>query len=84
MDLECSKFRPMLKNDELERPEPPFCAESNFPFQDEFDFNSCKRKMIEYQSDVRDYLRCLVTESDKATEEYNEAVSQFNQRTKYN
>ncbi len=79
LDFECSEFRPMLQDRQLERPKPPFCATMYGTF-DEYSFDSCKFEMDRYQSKVQKYLNCLVSENKNAVEEFNDTVRQFNLR----
>jgi hypothetical protein len=63
-------------------PSAPSCATRYGAFDDQDDFDRCKRQMSSYQSDAQDYLSCMRRESDNAVEEYNSAVDSFNRRAR--
>jgi len=79
-DFQCSSFRPMLQDRQLERPEKPNCAASYYAFTDSYEFDSCRREIEQFKSEVRNYLACLESESKEAVAEYNDVVSSFNRR----
>ena len=79
-DFQCADFRPMLQDRQLERPEKPNCATSYYAFTDSYDFDSCRREIEHFKSEVRNYLACLESESKEAVSEYNDVVSSFNRR----
>jgi hypothetical protein len=56
------------------KPSAPSCATRYGSFDDEDEFESCKRRMPSYRSDVESYLSCLKSDSDEAIREYNDAV----------
>jgi hypothetical protein len=69
----------------------PFCAERHGEFDDEWEFDRCKRDMESYKSEVEEYLTCRNAEAEEAIEEarrdneeavsaYNDAVASFNRR----
>ncbi len=72
-------------------PSAPYCANSYGAFDDEGEFDSCKRELENYKSDVEDFIRCNKREAQeaidnasransRAIEEFNEAVESFNRR----
>lgn len=74
-------------------PSAPYCATSYGSFDDEDDFDSCKRDMENFRSEVEDYNQCLANEARRAIDEarqkqqaaldeYNDAVSSFNRRAR--
>lgn len=79
-DFQCSEFRPMLQDRQLERPEKPYCASSYLAFSDSYEFDNCRREMDQFKSRLQKYLSCLESESKEAVSEYNDAVSSFNRR----
>jgi hypothetical protein len=81
-DFECSDFRPMLQDKQLERPSAPYCIERYGQFSDEYEFDSCKRELQDFERKIREYLSCLNSESDQAVKDYNEAVEAFNRRAR--
>ncbi|WP_439616656.1 hypothetical protein [Shinella sp.] len=69
----------------------PYCAERHSEFDDEWEFDRCKRDMESYKSEVEEYLTCRNAEAEEAIEEakrdneeaidaYNDAVASFNRR----
>jgi hypothetical protein len=74
-------------------PSAPFCATRYGEFDDEYDFDSCRRDMENYASEVEEYIACLQREvddvvaeaqreSESALSEYNDAVDSFNRRAR--
>jgi len=63
-------------------PSAPSCATRYGAFDDQDDFERCKRQMSSYQSEAQEYLSCLKRESDSTIEEYNRAVESFNRRAR--
>lgn len=80
LDLECQSYRPILADDELKRPEAPYCASTGFQFADEFDFNRCRSDMEDYQRKIEGYASCLASENKQAIDKFNEAVQSFNKK----
>lgn len=80
LDLECSSYRPMLSNDEIKRPDPPYCATIGFQFSGDFDFQQCRSEMEDYRRKMNGYSNCLVSEQKQAIEEFNETVESFNRK----
>lgn len=75
------------------KPSAPYCASSYSDFSDQWEFDSCKREMENYQDDVQRYMNCRNDEAQTAVEEarednnralneYNDAVSSFNSRAR--
>jgi hypothetical protein len=54
-------------------PSAPFCAESYGPFNDQWDFDNCKREMESYKSEIEDYLECNRNEVEEANEKVRRA-----------
>jgi hypothetical protein len=70
-------------------PSVPYCAQRYGAFDDEDEFNRCKREMDTYRSEADDFLACLRREaddlkrkSDRMIEEYNNTVETFNRRVR--
>ena len=71
------------------KPDAPYCASRYGAFDDDYDFDRCKREMVSYRSDLEFFLDCLRRESedlkrqgDEATDDYNDAVESFNRRAR--
>lgn len=69
----------------------PSCAGRYGPFDDEWDFDRCKREMETYRSEIEGYRSCRALEaqdaideanrdSENAASEYSNAVNDFNRR----
>lgn len=80
LDFACMDFRPTFQDRQLERPKPPDCVAGFGQFNDEFEFERCRSEMTEYQTELRRYGECLVSEQNEAIGEYNETVRQFNNK----
>lgn len=74
-------------------PSAPYCATSYGAFEDQYEFDRCKREMEDYESEVNEYIQCIQDELDRATSDgkssaedatsqYNDAVSSFNRRAR--
>ena len=70
-------------------PTPPTCATRYGAFDDQNDFDRCKRQMASYQGEAQDFLSCtkreaddLKRKSDGVIDEYNGAVESFNRRAR--
>lgn len=72
-------------------PSAPYCATSFGSFDDEDDFDNCKREMESYKYEVESYISCRNDEAQeaideanasnrKASSEYSNAVDSFNRR----
>lgn len=83
LDFECSEFRPLLGDRDLERPDPPPCVSSFGSFADSYAFDSCRSDVEAYRATTEKYLRCLDSEGKEAINDFNEAVRAFNQRASY-
>ncbi|RVL63358.1 hypothetical protein [Sinorhizobium meliloti] len=79
IDLECREFRSLVISDEIKRPKPPYCATSAISFFDEYQFQSCRSEMLDYQAKMERYGKCLQRENSEAVAEFNETVESFNQ-----
>jgi hypothetical protein len=64
------------------KPDAPYCATRSGRFDDQDDFDRCRRQMQYYQSEVESFLSCLRNDSDEVLREHNDAVSSFNRRTR--
>lgn len=84
-------FSPSASFAYCSEPSAPYCATSFGSFDDEDDFDRCKREMESYQSDVERYMSCRNDEAQeaideansdnqKARTEYSNAVDSFNRR----
>jgi hypothetical protein len=62
------------------KPDAPSCASDYSKFEDQDEFDRCKSDMESYKSEVEDFLSCLKRDGDEALNDYNEAVSSFNNR----
>jgi hypothetical protein len=62
------------------KPDAPSCASGYSKFEDQDEFDSCKREMESYKSDIEDFLSCLKRDADEASNDYNDAVTSFNRR----
>jgi hypothetical protein len=70
-------------------PSASYCATRYGVFDDQDDFDLCKRQMASYQSEAQDFLSCtnreaddLKRKSDGVIDEYNGAVESFNRRAR--
>lgn len=68
-------------------PSAPSCASRYGSFDDEWEFDRCKRDMEDYRSEVESFISCNNDEirkaqqaSEEAASEYSEAVDDFNKR----
>jgi hypothetical protein len=61
-------------------PDAPSCASRYDKFDDQDEFDSCKREMESYKSEVEDFMSCLKREGDEAINDYDAAVQRFNSR----
>lgn len=64
------------------KPDTPYCATRYGKFDNQYDFDRCKREMESYRIDVDSFLSCQRRESQQAIDEYNEAVNSFNRRAR--
>ena len=64
------------------KPIAPYCARSYDKFDDQYEFNRCKREIEDYRSEIDDYLTCVKIQNQKAIDEYNEMVENLNRRAK--
>jgi hypothetical protein len=63
-------------------PSAPSCASRYGSFDDEDDFDRCKRQMNNYRSEVESYISCIKNEAEEATRSYNDTVESFNRRAR--
>lgn len=61
-------------------PTAPSCASRYGSFDDEWEFDRCKREMKNYQSDVETFIDCNTRANEQAISDYNDAVKKFNRR----
>lgn len=66
--------------DSCSEPSAPGCASENSAFDDEDDFDSCKREIENYRDEVETYRRCLAREEQRALDDLNRAIDSFNRR----
>ena len=59
-------------------PRPPYCTDTTRAFEDQMSFNSCKRDVEGYLSDVDRYVDCLRENQRNAISESKEVVNRFN------
>lgn len=68
------------------QPDAPSCATRYGNFDDQDDFDRCKRQMASYQSDVESFLNCNNEEAKNVNEaaisDYDAAVNSFNRRAR--
>ena len=70
-------------------PSAPYCATRYSAFEDQDEFDRCRREMTSYQIEAQDFLACIRREtevlknkSDGVIDEYNKAVEGFNRRAR--
>ncbi|OSI74944.1 hypothetical protein BSZ22_01420 [Bradyrhizobium canariense] len=70
-------------------PSAPDCAERYSAFDDQDEFDRCRREMTNYQIEAQEFLACIRREteelkrkSDGVIDEYNNAVEGFNRRAR--
>jgi hypothetical protein len=70
-------------------PSAPFCATRHGSFDDQDEFDRCRREMNSFKSEAEDFLSCIRRESedlkrksDGLIEEYNGAIESFNRRAR--
>jgi len=63
-------------------PIPPSCAIRYGVFDDQDDFDQCKRKMGYFKAEVETFLSCLQDETERARSTYNDPVDSFNRRAR--
>jgi hypothetical protein len=63
-------------------PTPPTCATRYGTFDDQDDFDQCKRKMTYFKTEVETFLSCVRDEAEQARNGYNSAVEAFNRRAR--
>ncbi|NRP19910.1 hypothetical protein LPJGGPFB_03168 [Ensifer adhaerens] len=77
-DFECQEFRTLPISDEIKRPKPPYCATSAISLFDQYQFQSCRSEMQDYQAKIERYGKCLEREYSEAISELNGAIESFN------
>lgn len=77
---ECREFKPMaaLISKQIERPKPPLCAASFISFSDQYQFQTCRSEMQDYQAKIERYGKCLEHEYSEAVSDLNGAIESFN------
>ena len=70
-------------------PSAPYCATKYGSFDDQDEFDRCRREMSSYKDDTEELLACLRRESedlkrksDSMLNEYNDTVESFNRRAR--
>ena len=71
------------------QPDAPFCATQYGAFDGTDNFDTCKREMQSYKSDVESFLSCkrseiedLESKNRRVIQEHNDAVESFNRRAR--
>jgi hypothetical protein len=64
------------------QPSSPTCATRYGAFDDQDDFEQCKRNMNSYKSEVELFLLCVQNDADLVRRQYNGAVDSFNRRAR--
>lgn len=64
------------------KPRAPYCADRFGRFDDQSDFDRCRRELESYKADVRWYADCQRGLIDDAVREFNSAVENFNRRAR--
>ena len=64
------------------KPRVPFCADRFGQFDNQSDFDRCRREMESYKSDVASYADCQRQLAEDAVKEFNSAVASFNRRAR--
>jgi hypothetical protein len=71
------------------KPSAPSCATRYGSFDDEYEFDRCKREMEYYESEVESYLSCQTHEAEQirsdnqsTINDYDDAVQSFNRRAR--
>lgn len=59
-------------------PSEPSCVSGYYQFNDQYAFDSCKREIESYLSDVDEYRSCLIEEINDTAERANEVIETFN------
>lgn len=59
-------------------PSEPTCTSGYVDFNDQYSFDSCKRDVESYLSDISDYRSCLVAAINDAAEQSSEVIEKFN------
>ncbi|SFV28862.1 hypothetical protein SAMN04488557_1112 [Hyphomicrobium facile] len=73
-------FLPGISYASCYKPDAPSCVYGYSRFDDQNEFDSCKRGMVSYKFGIEEFLSCLRREADEATTDYNNAVTKFNSR----
>jgi hypothetical protein len=61
-------------------PSAPACTSSCGAFDDQDEFDQCRRQVSNYRDEVEQYQSCLSDASSEAASDFNEAVAAFNRR----
>jgi hypothetical protein len=64
------------------RPIAPYCASGHHKFDDQHEFDQCKREIENYRSEIDDYVACVKKQSLEAIDEYNEMIKSLNRRAR--
>jgi hypothetical protein len=59
-------------------PREPSCIETLRWSRDEFAFQLCRMEVEAFRREVRDYLRCLADEGNRAIRDLDRAIDRFN------
>lgn len=63
-------------------PNPPYCASRFGSFDDEWEFDRCRREVEAFRDQSRTYVQCLQQERDAAVQKVNDAVEAFNRKAR--
>lgn len=81
LDMLCIGHRPIFEDRGVERPDLPTCQDGYGGFA-EWEFDSCRSEIENYQRELNGYIDCLSSEADQAIDEYNQVVETFNRRAR--
>ncbi|AZO63335.1 MAG: hypothetical protein E5Y51_21510 [Mesorhizobium sp.] len=66
------------------KPSAPSCAERYGSFDDEYEFDRCKREMEDFKSEVERFIDCnnqqARSDNEESISDYKDAVESFNRR----
>ena len=64
-----------------EPPPSPICVAQSQPFQDQNEYNRCRRELEAYKIELEIFLSCLRAQSNDAFLSYQEALDNFVRRS---
>lgn len=66
------------------KPSAPSCAERYGSFDDDYEFDRCKREMEDFKSEVERFIDCnnqqARSDNEESISDYKDAVESFNRR----